>query len=100
MKSSLQLAQLARSLAKIRWVCQGSLIKQYQLKHRASQARRYGPYLIWTRKVNDKTVTVALSEPQAQLVAEAIANRRRLEKTLAKMQRLTVQTILELGKPV
>lgn len=100
MDSSVELAQLARSLAKIRWVCQGSLVKQYQVKHHTGRARRYGPYLIWTRKVDDKTVTLALSRPQARLVAKAIANRRRLEKTLAKMQRLTVETILQGGKPV
>ena len=100
MDSSVELAQLARSLAKIRWVCQGSLVKQYQVKHRTGQTRRYGPYLIWTRKVDDKTITLALSQPQARLVAKAIANRCRFEKTLAKMQRLTVEIILQGGKPV
>jgi len=98
-KVSAELAQLARSLAKIRWVCPGSLIKQYQLKHQGQARRRYGPYLIWTRKVDDKTVTVALSTPQARLLAQAIANRRILERTLAKMQRLTVDTILQKRRP-
>ena len=98
MKPSAELTVLARSLAKVRWVCPGSLVKQYQIKHRRGQLRRYGPYLIWTRKVEDKTVTVALSGQQARVVAEAIANRRSLEKTLAKMQRLTVNTIMQYGK--
>jgi len=49
--------------------------------------------------VDDKTVTVALSPPQARLLTQAIANRRTLEKTLAKMQRLTVDTILQKGRP-
>jgi len=88
------MTRLARSLATVRWVCPGSLVKQYQLKQRAGRALRYGPYLIWTRKIDDKTVTVALSQQQARLVAQAIANRRRLEKTIARMQRLTVNAIL------
>jgi len=98
-KVSAELAQLARSLAKIRWVCPDSLLKQYQLKHQGKARRRYGPYLIWTPTVDDKTVTVALSTPQARLLAQAIANRRILERTLAKMQRLTVDTILQKRRP-
>jgi hypothetical protein len=94
MKPPLELAVLARSLAKVRWICPGSLVKQYQLKQRNDRVERYGPYLIWTRKVDNKTVTVALSQKQARLVAQAIANRRRLEKLLAKMQKLSIKTIL------
>ena len=99
MKPSQELMQLAGSLAKVGWICSGSLVKQYQLKQRAGRALRYGPYLIWTRKIDDKTATVALSPQQARLVAQAIANRRRLEKTIARMQLLTVNAILRQKKP-
>jgi hypothetical protein len=95
MKVPSELTHLARSLAKVQWICPGSLVQQYQLKHRGGRALRYGPYLIWTRKIDDKTVTLALSQPQARFVAQAIANRRRLEKAIARMQHLTVNTILK-----
>jgi|1185.fasta_scaffold464712_2 hypothetical protein len=96
MKPPAQLALLARSLARIRWVCPGSIVKQYQLKRRNGQAQRYGPYLIWTRKVQNKTVTVALSQQQARVLARAIANRRTLEKLLRKMETISVEAMLRL----
>lgn len=89
-----QLKQLARSLANTGWICPGSLVQQYQIKHRRGRLRRYGPYSIWTRKIGNKTVTVALSEQQLQIVTEGINNRRALEQVLLKMQRLTEKKIL------
>ena len=96
MKPPAQLALLARSLARTRWVCPGSIVKQYQLKRRNGQVLRYGPYLIWTRKVDNKTVTIALTKQQARVVARAIANRRTLESLLRKMETVTVDAVLRL----
>ena len=96
MKAPAQLALLARSIARIRWVCPGSIVKQHQVKRRNGQLQRYGPYLIWTRKVNNKTVTVGLSHRQARILARAIANRRVLEKLLSKMETITVEALLRL----
>jgi len=55
----------------------------------ADPPRLHGPYYQWTRKVKGKTVTVRLSEQQARLLKQWIANARRLDKTLAEMQRLS-----------
>jgi hypothetical protein len=49
----------------------------------------------WTRKVNAKTVTVALSHEQAQAFCGAIAQHRRLEKLIAEMRLLSQQILLE-----
>src|SRR5437899_11766286 len=92
-KAPEQLALLGRLIARIRWVCHGSIVKQYQVKRRNGQLKRYGPYLIWTRKVNNKSVTVVLSHRQARILARAIANRRVLEKLLSKMETITVEAL-------
>jgi hypothetical protein len=47
----------------------------------------------WTRKVKAKTVTVALSNAQAEAFAGAIANHRRLEQLIQEMRALS-QTYL------
>jgi hypothetical protein len=47
----------------------------------------------WTRKVARKTSTVALSPKQFEAWRQAIENRRRLQKTIAQMERLSRQIL-------
>jgi hypothetical protein len=47
----------------------------------------------WTRKVAQKTITVALNAEQFQAMKMAVANYRRLRKQLAKMEKLSRQII-------
>lgn len=49
----------------------------------------HGPYYEWTRKVQGKTVNVRITEQQARLLKEWIANARRLDKIVADMQRVS-----------
>jgi len=48
-----------------------------------------GPCYQWTRKVQGKTVSVALSKEQYEWLKEAIANWRELQARLKEMQRLS-----------
>ncbi|MEA3145057.1 MAG: hypothetical protein QOI53_478, partial [Verrucomicrobiota bacterium] len=48
----------------------------------------------WTRKVKAKTVTVALSDQQAELFRRAIDDHRKLEKLLDQMRALSQQVLL------
>ena len=73
--------QLKKELLGLGWICQGSLI------HTPPHAWR------WTRKVHAKTVTLALSEPQAELYRQAIANHRRLEQVLSEMRELSQKVL-------
>ncbi len=59
------------------WIAQGSLAPQ--------------PPHAWrvTRKVRAKTVSLAVSEEQAPLYKEAIANHRRLEAVLREMRAIS-----------
>jgi hypothetical protein len=49
----------------------------------------------WTRKVKAKTVTVALSQQQAQAFRLAVAQHRRLEKLVDEMRALSQKILLE-----
>ena len=59
------------------WVTQGSLSQSPQGNWR------------WTRKVKAKTVTVALSDQQAELFRRAIDDHRKLEKLIDQMRDLS-----------
>ncbi len=89
------LTRLAKQLAHTGWICQGSLVQQYQIQRRQGRRRRYGPYPIWTRKVQNKTATLALSPPQARRLAKALANRRRFESLLQRIHTLSTQWVLQ-----
>jgi diketogulonate reductase-like aldo/keto reductase len=73
---------LTQALAKLPWVCQGSVM------HTPPSAYR------WTRKINKKTVTVSLSREQAELISTAIASHRKLENILKQMRELSETTLL------
>jgi len=77
-----QFSRLARELAELTWFCQGSVM------HTPPGAYR------WTRKVKNKTITIALSKPQAGLISQAIANHRKLEKSLKTMRVLSEKALL------
>jgi len=49
----------------------------------------------WTRKVRAKTVTVALSEAQAEAFRAAIAANRQVEETLARLREVSQTALLE-----
>lgn len=49
----------------------------------------------WTRKINAKTVSVALSEAQAELFKDAIINHRKLESILLEMRAISQEVLLK-----
>jgi hypothetical protein len=51
----------------------------------------HGPYWQWSHKVAGKTVTRRLTPDQARLYQQWIANRRRLDQLLARMQQVSSQ---------
>ena len=75
--------QLKAELATLGWITQGSISP-----HGARAWR-------WTRKLKAKTITVALSEPQAELFNAAIAEHRRLEKLITEMREISQKFLLE-----
>ena len=88
-KSSIPVAQLQkdyqrlrRSLARIGYISQGSVVDRSKLKPPRSGYQ-------WTRKVRGKTITVALSESEFGALAQAIANERELNETIRQMEQIS-----------
>jgi cyclopropane fatty-acyl-phospholipid synthase-like methyltransferase len=54
-----------------------------------------GPCYQWTRKVNGKTVSVALSREQYQWLRQAIKNWHEVQATVREMQRLSRRVLFE-----
>src|SRR6516162_1285813 len=67
----------------LEWVTQGSLSQSPQGNWR------------WTRKLKAKTVTVALSDKQAELFRLAIDGHRELENLIDQMRAISQQVLLD-----
>ena len=80
--------QLVASLAGTGYISQGSVLDRSLLRTPRSGYQ-------WTRKVAGKTVTVALSAEQYSSFAAAVKNRRRLQQTIQKMERLSRRILFE-----
>jgi len=81
-----QYQRLGASLANLGYISQGSVLDRSTL-----QPPRSGYQ--WTRKVAGKTLTVALGEEQFRALRQAIENRRRLQKIIGKMEKLSRQIL-------
>jgi hypothetical protein len=77
---------LRQSLARIGLISQGSVLERSALRSGRSGFQ-------WTRKVAQKTVSVALSREQFAAMRQAVGNRRKLRKTLQQMERVSRQII-------
>lgn len=80
--------RLSRSLAEIGYISQGSTLDRSTLRPPRSGYQ-------WTRKVAQKTITVALSPEQFRAFRKAIANRRTLQQTITKMEKISRQILFE-----
>ena len=83
----------AQSLTAICPICQGTVIKRHDVGQRRGKPKTYGPHYLWTRKLEGKTLSIAISQQQYGALKEAIANQKKLDKTLAQMRSLTEQII-------
>jgi hypothetical protein len=55
--------------------------------------RLHGPYALWTRKVNGKTVTRKLSEAELATYRPWFDNAKRLRALLGELQALTLEIV-------
>lgn len=84
-QSQARYAQLRQQLAQTGWMSEG------YVQNRGPGAG--GPCYQWTRKVRNKTVSVALSKEQYEWLRTAIENWREVQKVLKEMQRLSRQVL-------
>lgn len=91
-----QFNQLKRRLAKTSFICTGSLMSLYRrcgkpyCACQKDQKSLHGPYTVWTRKVQAKTVTRTLHIKQADLCRRSIQNMREVEAIIERMKELSV----------
>jgi hypothetical protein len=78
--------RLRQSLARIGYISQGSV------QQRSVAASGRSGYQ-WTRKVAQKTVSVALSQAQFEAMKEAVANERNLWQIVQEMERVSRRII-------
>ena len=81
-----QYQRLRQSLARIGYISQGSV------QQRSVAASGRSGYQ-WTRKVAQKTVSVALSPAQFEAMKEAVTNERKLWKIIQEMERVSRRII-------
>lgn len=78
--------RLRQNLARIGYISQGSV------QQRSVAASGRSGYQ-WTRKVAQKTVSVALSQEQFEAMQEAVSNERKLWKIIQEMERVSRRII-------
>lgn len=97
--------ELAAQLAEIGYIVSGSLARRYNRCGKASCAchgdppRFHGPYWQWTAKVDGKTVNRRLTDREARLYGEWIANDRQARSLLTQMRAVAAEaTALQLAE--
>jgi hypothetical protein len=88
---------LAAQLATIGLIHSGSVTRRYTrcatpgCKCHADPPQPHGPYYQWTAKINGKTVTRRLTEDEATLYQEWIANDRQLRHLIRQMRQIAAK---------
>jgi hypothetical protein len=75
--------RLRAQLGQIGWVALGSVLER-------KAPGQGGPRYQWSRRVEGKTITVALSAEQFAWLQEAIANQRKAWHMMAQMHQMTL----------
>jgi len=96
-------SNLQKEFTQIGYICCGSIMSLYRKCGKPKCGckddleMRHGPYHIWTRKKNGKTVTRSLPKKQAEHCLEYIQNLKKMEKIIEEMKKVSIQ-IVEEGK--
>lgn len=86
---------LTAGLGRLGFISPGSLVTRYTSCYKpgcrcmAEPPRLHGPYHQWSRAMNGKTVSRRLTEAEAEIYAEWIANRRELKRVIAEMEEVS-----------
>jgi hypothetical protein len=88
---------LTAKLAEVGFISSGSVVLRETscgksgCRCQGDPPRRHGPYYQWSRAVASKTVSRRLSQAEAELYREWIANRRELERIVAEMEQVSAE---------
>ena len=88
---------LVGELADVGYIAAGSITHRHTrcaspgCRCNADPPQPHGPYYQWTAKVNGKTVTRRLTQDEARLYQEWIANDRQLRAVITKMRQVAAK---------
>jgi len=88
---------LKRAVLEVGFIRRGSLVRRFMPCGKpgcSCQARPpllHGPYYQWTRKVRGTTQTVRLSQEEAKLLAQWIANARQFDRIVTQMESVSLR---------
>jgi hypothetical protein len=88
-------AQLLARLGHSGWFCDGTVVSRTLRRKVAGQWVNKGPYYMWTAKHEGRTICHALSQDQYHAAKQAIEANRRVMDLLARLQAMTLKTILK-----
>ncbi len=100
--------ELARQILDLGFIQPGSVVLRHTYCRtpgchcQADPPQLHGPYWQWTRYDAGRTITRRLTEPQAALYQEWIANRRRLAGIITQMEKISeraAELLLERAGP-
>jgi len=89
--------QLAEQIVQIGFISSGTVTRRYTrcstpgCRCHADPPQRHGPYDQWTTKTNGKTQTRRLTDAEATLYKEWIANDRRLRAVINQMRQVAAK---------
>jgi len=91
--------ELLHQLSQIGHICSGSVISQQRKCGKPNcgckedQQKLHGPYYIWTRKENGKTITRSLTGEKAQQCIECTNEYKKLRKIIKDMKEISVELL-------
>jgi len=92
-------ARIAAELAEVGFALPGTLsLQRYRCgkascRCRADPPQLHGPYALWTRKIDQRTVTRRLSAAELAEVGPLFENAKRLRALVAELQALTLAMV-------
>ena len=92
-------ARIAKALAEVGFALPGSLtVKAYKCgkancRCRAEPPQLHGPYALWTRKLDNKTVTRTLTDDELADYQPLFDNAKKLRALIAELQELSLELV-------
>ena len=96
-----QLQTIQHHIKSIDFICSGTIRSEYRQCGKPkcscmkSEKDRHGPYYIWTRKADGKTITKTLTMKQAELCKKYIGNMRKLVEVVKQWKAVSVKEVLK-----
>lgn len=91
--------KLRREIEGIDYVCKGSISKVYYkcgknncICHK-DENKKHGPYNLWTRKVDGKTITKSLNDNQVKKFKQYKKNYNKFKQLIKKIEKISAEIL-------